>query len=374
MWSRPALAVEDRLFRALGILRVVLVLNAVGLNLYRADNFDRPAAGIVVVAGMVAWTAVAVWAYADPARRTTTLLVADLLVALATLLVSPLVKGPDLNATIPGFWIAGALFAWAVHWRWQGGLLAAAALCVADLLVRDVVTQTNYGNIFLLLLGGAIVGFLSESLSLMATERDEAQRASIVAAERSRLARAVHDGVLQVLALVQRKGPELGGDGVELGRLAAEQESALRALIRQQDSLVSPSTDHAVDLASALARLERPSSVSVATPGQEVLMSAAVATELVAVVAACLDNVATHVGEDAPAWVLLQAFPDTVELSVRDEGPGIPAGRLEDAAAEGRLGVAESIRGRVADLGGTAELVTGSFGTEWEISVPRPHA
>ncbi len=347
------------------------MLNAVGLNLYRADNVERPAAGIAVVAGMIAWTAFAVWAYADPVRRTTILLVADLGVALATLLVSPIVKGPDFNATIPGFWIAGALFAWAVHWRWQGGLLAAVALCVTDVLVRDEVTQTNYGNIFLLLLGGAIVGFLSESLSLMATERDEAQRASIVAAERSRLARAVHDGVLQVLALVQRKGPELGGDGVALGRLAGEQESALRALIRQQDSLVSPSTDREVDLASALARLERPSSVSVATPGEEVLLPAATVTELVAVVAACLDNVAVHVGEDAPAWVLLQAFPESVELSVRDEGPGIPAGRLEDAAAEGRLGVAESIRGRVSDLGGTAELVTGSFGTEWEISVPR---
>ena len=320
---------------------------------------------------MAAWTAFVVWAYADPARRTTALLVADLAVTLGTLLVSPLVKGADFNATIPGFWIAGALLAWAVHWRWQGGLLAALVLCAADVGVRDDVTQANYGNIFLLLLGGAIVGFLSESLSLMATERDEAQRASIVAAERSRLARAVHDGVLQVLALVQRKGPELCGDGVELGRLAGEQESALRALIRQQDSLVSPSTDRAVDLASALARLERPASVSVATPGEPVLLPGATVAELVAVVAACLDNVARHVGADAPAWVLLQALPDSVELSVRDEGPGIPAGRLDAAVTEGRLGVAESIRGRVADLGGTAELVTGSFGTEWEISVPR---
>jgi signal transduction histidine kinase len=69
--------------------------------------------------------------------------------------------------------------------------------------------------------------------------------------------------------------------------------------------------------------------------------------------------------------VLLQAFPDRVELSVRDDGPGIPAGRLEEAVAQGRLGVAESIRGRIADLGGTAELVTGTFGTEWELVVPR---
>jgi signal transduction histidine kinase len=68
--------------------------------------------------------------------------------------------------------------------------------------------------------------------------------------------------------------------------------------------------------------------------------------------------------------VLLEAFDDRVVVSVRDEGPGIPEGRLEQAAAEGRLGVRESIRGRIADLGGTAELSTGSFGTEWEFVVP----
>ena len=69
--------------------------------------------------------------------------------------------------------------------------------------------------------------------------------------------------------------------------------------------------------------------------------------------------------------MLLEAFPDRVEVSVRDEGPGIPEGRLGAAAAEGRLGVAESIRGRIADLGGTAGLHTGPGGTEWELSVPR---
>jgi signal transduction histidine kinase len=94
----------------------------------------------------------------------------------------------------------------------------------------------------------------------------------------------------------------------------------------------------------------------------------------VAAAGACLDNIRTHVGDEAPAWLLLQAFPDRVELSVRDEGPGIPAGRLEEAAASGRLGVAESIRGRLADLGGRAVLSTGPFGTEWELIVPREEA
>ena len=107
-------------------------------------------------------------------------------------------------------------------------------------------------------------------------------------------------------------------------------------------------------------------------PGTPVLLAARTVDELVAAVSACLDNVLLHVGRSARAWVLLEAFPDRVVVSVRDDGPGIPAGRLEAARVDGRLGVVDSIRGRITDLGGTAELATGSFGTEWELTVPRP--
>ncbi|HSK59466.1 MAG TPA: ATP-binding protein, partial [Actinomycetospora sp.] len=54
------------------------------------------------------------------------------------------------------------------------------------------------------------------------------------------------------------------------------------------------------------------------------------------------------------------------------DGVGIAAGRLDEAAAEGHLGVASSMRGRVAALGGTISLHTApGEGTEWEIVVPR---
>lgn len=367
------------------MLRVVLLLNAVALNAYRADNFAHPAAGVACVLVMAAWTGVALWAYAAPARRTPPLLLLDLAVALALLLVSPAVKGPAMEATIPGFWVMGALMAWALHWRWAGGLAAALLLAAADLSVRSHLTQTNYGNVFLIVVGGLVVGYMCGLLQQMADERDEAERAAAAAAERARLARAVHDGVLQVLALVQRRGGELGDGGAELGRLAGEQEVALRALIRRQDAVAAPGVPlpaagsaaplapaDPVDLSVALGRLEAGRRVSVATPGEPVLLPAHVADELVAVVEECLANVARHVGADAPAWVLLEGLPDRVEVSVRDEGPGIPAGRLAAAADEGRLGVAESICGRMRDLGGTATLSTGSFGTEWELSVPRP--
>ncbi|WP_439117240.1 MacS family sensor histidine kinase [Nocardioides oceani] len=349
--------------------------NAVVLNLYRAENFQRPAGGVLCVVVMVAWTAFAVGAYAAPRRRTAGLLAADLAVAVALLAATPVVKGEGFNATVPGFWVAGALLAWAVRYRWVGGLVAAAVLAAVDLLVRQEVTQANYGNVFLIVIGGPIVGFMCGSLQEMAVQRDRAERSAAAAAERARLARAVHDGVLQVLSLVQRRGAELGGEAAELGRLAGEQESRLRTLIRTQERTTDAAGAAAgaaptLDLAVELGRLESRAAVSVAAPATPVELPAEVVHELCAVVGACLDNVAVHVGERAPAWVLLEAFPDRVEVSVRDEGPGIPAGRLEQAAAEGRLGVSGSIRGRVADLGGTATLSTGSFGTEWEIVVP----
>ncbi|MCY7396722.1 MAG: histidine kinase, partial [Nocardioides sp.] len=166
------------------------------------------------------------------------------------------------------------------------------------------------------------------------------------------------------------RGGVLGGGGAAaLGRLAGEQEAVLRTLIREQDAMTTSDSGHA-DLVAALAHLGSRPGVSVATPGTAVPVPAPVAAEVVAVVAACLDNVERHVGADAPAWVLLQAHPDLLEVSVRDDGPGIASGRLDEARDQGRLGVSESIRGRVRDLGGTATLTTGPGGTEWEFVVP----
>jgi signal transduction histidine kinase len=69
--------------------------------------------------------------------------------------------------------------------------------------------------------------------------------------------------------------------------------------------------------------------------------------------------------------VLLEDLGDRVVVSVRDEGPGVTEERLAQAEREGRLGVSQSIRGRMVDLGGSAELVSRpGQGSEWELSVP----
>lgn len=367
-----AVAVESRLFRALAVLRVVVLLNTVAWSVYR-DSFDRAVVGWSAVGVMVLWTVGSIVIYAAPVRRSAAMLAVDLGLALAMLLLTPVVKGAEFNATIPGYWIIGALLAWAARFGWRGGGVAGALLGATDLLVRDAPSQQDFLNVFLVLVAGTMVGFVSDSLKEMAADRDLAQREAAAAAERARLARVVHDGVLQVLALVQRRGAELGGDAAELGRLAGEQEHALRTLIRAQDATRSVASGRA-DLAAALGGFADRPGVEIALPSGAVEMAAPVVGEIVAVVGACLDNVERHVGTGARAWVFLDDLDAAVEVSVRDEGPGIPDGRLVAAAEEGRLGVAESIEGRIRDLGGTASLRTGAQGTEWTFVVAKDPA
>ncbi|HEX6249146.1 MAG TPA: DUF5931 domain-containing protein [Nocardioidaceae bacterium] len=363
-------AVETTMFRALAVLRVVVLLNAVAVSVWRWDEVVRPTLAVVVLAGITVWTAVAIWAYDQPERRRASLFLTDLAVTVLAILSTSWIKEGEINSTVPGFWVMGVVLAWGIHGHWLGGLVASTAVSVADLVVRTDLDQVNLGNIFLLMLGGPLLGYTSGLLKEMAAARDRAEREAAVLEERARLARAVHDGVLQVLALVQRRGLELGGEAADLGRLAGEQEVALRGLVQG----TGPGTESAsgtVDLAATLRGLAD-NRVTVSVPGAPVELPAPRASEVLAAVVACLDNVSRHVGPDAPAWVLLEDLGGDVVVTVRDEGPGIPTGRLDAAAAEGRLGVSESICGRVQHLGGSANLVTApGQGTEWELTFPR---
>ncbi len=327
---------------------------------------------------IVLWTGFVTWAYDEPRRRTTALLAVDLVVASAALLSTGYIQSADMLArnasTIPSFWVMAAVLAWSAARGLVPGVAAAVVVSACDLSIRSTMNAANWGNIFLLLLGAAMVGYSAALLREAAETRAQAERMAATIEERARLARVVHDGVLQVLALVQRRGHELGGEVGDLGRLAGEQEVALRALVQGNAARARRDETAPVDLVEALTPLAG-RTVTVSGPGGPVELAGPMVDELASVVRACLENVVHHVGPEAPAWVLVEDLGATVVVTVRDEGPGIPAGRLEAAQEEGRLGVSQSVRGRLADLGGHAVLVTGpGKGTEWELSVPRGRA
>ncbi|CNG68481.1 histidine kinase [Mycobacterium tuberculosis] len=375
---------EVALWRAVAVYRGLALVYAAVVIAMNAGGYAHPAGGWAVLAVMALWTGYTALAFGDPRRRGRPLLAADLTVAAACVLATAWVETPANIAagrpTLPVSWVAAAVLSWAVAGGRRVGLAAALVLAAANLLVHAIagtsggIGDTTFNGIVLLLLAGLVVGHVvrlareAEARLARAVELESANR------ERERLARRIHDSVLQVLAMVQRRGGELGGEAAELGRLAGEQEAALRALIG-----TAPAPPRVPDGAAGADADLRPlltahasASVTVSTPATEVPLPAHAAREVAAAVAAALDNVARHCGDGARAWVLLEDGGGEVTVSVRDDGPGMPGGRLDEAAAAGRLGVAQSIRGRVSDLGGTVVVFSAAGeGTEIEMTVPR---
>ncbi len=292
---------------------------------------------------------------------------------------------------MPSIWTAGSVLAFAIKGGWRWAALASTLVAVANLIERGSPARDTVHNVILVWVASIAIGYVVEVAR--ASERTLARALEIEAAtrERERLARDIHDSVLQVLAMVQRRGAVLGGEAAELGRLAGEQEVALRtlvsggivpasrvsedtargAVVRAVDEPEPDGTDGPVDLRTLLAPYAC-ARVSLAEPGAPVPLPPDAAREIAAAVGAALDNVRRHAGERARAWILVEDEPDEVIVTVRDDGPGIPEGRLAEAESEGRLGVALSIRGRLRDLGGTAELVSvPGQGTEVELRAPK---
>src|SRR6185437_9360022 len=369
--QREQEAFEEPLWRALVVFRLAALAYAAFLVVRNQHNYAHPVAAWVDVGVMAAWTVASSYGYARPAWRAWPLLVADLVITAGCLLVSPWIFGAHGQRaggpSIPVNWIAGPVLAWAIAGGRRRATVAALLLGACDIGARSTgpLSQSTISGAVLLLLAGIAVGHVSR---LGAEAQDRLRRAVELEAatrERDRLARDIHDSVLQVLSLVQRRGAEIGGEAAELGVLAGEQEAALR-------SLVSPvRSDGANDLRDLLTPFAS-ATVSLATPAQPVTLPPAVARELAAAVGAAVSNVHRHGGERAHAWILVEDAPDAATVSIRDDGPGIAPGRLDEAAKAGRLGVAQSIRGRIHDLGGDVSIVSEpGRGTEIELRIAR---
>ncbi len=361
---------EAPLWRALTVFRVTAFVFAATLAAFRWGHFSRPLLALSGFFIMALWTGYSSYAYSREARRRWPLLWADLAITVGCLLLTRWVlPAGDIAVTLPMVWIAGPVVAWATRAGRRIGAVAAAVMGVGSMVVRGRIDLTGINEAVLLLLTAIAIGHIARLSSEMQARAQEVAAAR----ERARLERGIHDSVLQVLALVQRRGAELGGEAAELGRLAGEQETALRRLISTGNGSRSATavTAGTTDLRDVLGRFAS-TTVTVATPAVAVTLPGAVADELGAAVGAALDNVRRHVGPQAPAWLLVEDEGGTVVVTVRDEGPGIAPGRLAEAADAGRIGVARSIRGRVAELGGTVVISSpAGQGTEVEMRVPR---
>lgn len=358
------------LWRGVEVLRPVAWLYAVYSAFVRREDFARPWLAWVVLGVLGAWTA-GMLLYRTRSTRVVSL---ELVLACAAILSTRLVDTPDAIVggakTLPGFWPAAAVVAWAVLKGFRGGMLAAALVSVADVLEVGVATESTINNIVILLLLGGCIGHCADLTRDGHAALREALRVQAEVLERDRLARTVHDGVLQTLSYIHRRGLDLGGEAGEVGSMAAEQERLLRELV---SGVSAPHLDAVVgaevDLRLLLGRYAG-RAVNVIPPAEPVLLARGIADELAAAVSAALDNVRRHAGTDAQAWVLIEDQGKDVTVTIRDNGVGVAAGRLVGAAESGRMGVANSIRKRMSDLGGAATIESRpGAGTCIELSV-----
>lgn len=390
--TRGPEGIRGSLWRPLAVFRLLSILYAAGLAVHRAEKYSRPTLAAVLLILMAAWSLA--MAVAQPSadrtgrRRTLwTLAVVDVATGAAAVLATRAVEtygAIDNGApTLPGLWAAGGVFALALVGGTLGGLAGAAVIGGATLAERGEFTASTIGSVVLVVVAGSVVGYLVGTADRAEAALRNALGAQAAAAERERLAREVHDGALQALALLARDATR-GMPADQVATLAAEQEAALRQLLltgpgglsRGADASDPAASNREGDLApvlgDAVARALPPTRTSYSRPAGPVLLPAGTVREVGAAVRAVLDNVARHAGPTARAFVLLEDDGDEVRVLVRDDGVGMDPERPDRAEAEGRLGLARSIRGRILDLGGTVTVTSQpGEGTEVELVVRR---
>lgn len=174
--------------------------------------------------------------------------------------------------------------------------------------------------------------------------------------QRSEIAAHLHDSVLQTLALIQNRA----GASSEVARIARAQERELRSWLFEADTPAD--SDLATDLRdwAAALELDYPVRVDVVDVGES---GERASGEIAAAAREAMLNAARHAGGEVSVYI--EGTARAVEVFIRDRGPGF---EVADIAAD-RLGVRESIIGRMRRAGGSAMVRAGAGGTGTEVSL-----
>ncbi len=190
-----------------------------------------------------------------------------------------------------------------------------------------------------------------------------AERAALAREQqRAEFAAHVHDSVLQTLALIQKRSADAG----EVARLARRQERELRQWLYGDHGTSAGTLGAALRAAATEVEDVSGAVVEVVLVGD--LDTAALDRGTTALAQAAREAL-LNAGRHAGGTVSLYAEPvgGGVEVFVRDRGAGFDL----DAIPEDRLGVRESIVGRMQRAGGSATIRRpADGGTEVALRIP----
>ncbi|WP_170228422.1 ATP-binding protein [Nesterenkonia populi] len=302
-----------------------------------------------------------------------------LLAAAALLAGQMLGLGVDWRIVLPpAVLLLGVLLAWhqldrtgphassgdgraALLWQIGGG---AAMVLIAVLVIASGLVPAGE-----LIMGITVAAMLLAGLGLVVApwlirlhRTSQAERARAAAeAERADIAAHLHDSVLQTLAMIQKQKT----DPAAVERLSRGQERQLRAWLYRQNA---ESTGTLKDqLLAAAAELEDAHSV----PVEVVSVGESQSPDHSALVGAAREAILNAIKHAGPASVYIESSAEEDAVFVRDRGAGFDVEALaEDPEKSDRLGVRESIIGRMRRSGGEARIRSGARGTEVQLHMP----
>jgi signal transduction histidine kinase/phage shock protein PspC (stress-responsive transcriptional regulator) len=241
-------------------------------------------------------------------------------------------------------------------------LAAGLALVVAGVLVM-VSGSGSWEQTWLALLasvavlGGVVLVLLPWGLKFW-NDLETERAGRVREAERAEIAAHLHDSVLQTLALIQRRA----GSEQDVLRLARAQERELRGWLYRDPAKDTGTLADRVKAVAAEVEDNHGQAVDVVTVGEAAMTERHEA--LVQAAREAMLNAARHGG--GAVSVYLESSPAGSEIFVKDRGQGFDP----EAVPTDRLGVRESIIGRMKRHGGTASITSGSDGTEVRLRLP----
>lgn len=333
---------------------LVYVLEVVQRNVLdtKDDLVAQPLAGFVLVFAIAGFNLYLTGLYRQNPDRLLRPgpVLAEIALATVTLLADVWVYGfPDHAQSIPSVWVVAVVFAVGIAAGQRSALATGFGLGLARYVGwlpfapdgQGYFSLQRLASWVLLIVAGWSAGYLLQRLGA-------ADRSISAYRAREEVARTLHDGVLQTLAVIQRRS-----DDEELVDLARVQELELRDYLFGGNEFEA---ELAAELRSVARAAEQRHGIRVDVitapdlPGGDELAIRA----LSGAVGEALTNASKH-GRAERATVYAEPSDDgnqqQIFVSVKDNGSGFD----EAAVAEGQ-GVSGSIRGRIIEAGGKVEI------------------
>ncbi|HEV7759358.1 MAG TPA: ATP-binding protein [Acidimicrobiales bacterium] len=256
------------------------------------------------------------------------------------------VSHPQMLGSI---WPLAGIITAGIAYAGRGGLLAGVTVGLGHLIgdtTSDSFTWDRaqvispLSTLVLFTLAGGIAGLVTVKLR-------EAERRISRAQAREEIARTLHDGVLQTLAVVRRRATD-----PDVVRLATEQERELREYLFGSPSTVSGGGEVGTRLRSAAARFEDHygARARVVLAPDVPALPPAIADALVGAVNEALTNAGKH-GGARTVTVFAEPVDGAVFCSIKDDGSGFDPAQVDEG-----VGLSRSIRGRIVEVGGRVEI------------------